>query len=64
MFSIFIGLSIMVAQAKDVSGDYLGLSGHLGLGLSAIYLGELVDIEFSRALLDALLVESWDSRRK
>ena len=66
MASVFVSvyLLVMVVQAEDGSGDCLGLSGHVSLGLNGADLGELVDFEVSRALLEVVTVESQDSRRK
>lgn len=60
--SVFIGLSNVVVQAGDGYGDCLRLSAHVSLGLNGVELGDLVDVEVSRALLEVVSYESWDSR--
>lgn len=54
----------MVVQIKDGSGDCLGLSVNVSFGLNGVFLGELFDFEVPRALLEVVLVDSRDSRRK
>ena len=49
---------------RMILGNCWGLSGHACLDLDGTKLGELVDLEVMRALLEVVLVESWDSRRR
>ena len=62
--SVFVVLLVMTVRAKDGSGDCLGLSNHVNLGLNGSDLGELFDFEVSRALLEVVPVELQDSRTK
>ena len=62
--SVFICLSIMVAQAEDGYGDWLGRSGHVCLVLNGTDPYELVDFNVWRSLIKVVSVESRDTRRK
>ena len=45
-------LLVIVVQPDDESGDYLGFGSHVSLGLNGADLGELVEFEVLRDLLD------------
>ena len=46
----------MVVQTKDGSGDCLGVSGHVILGLDGADLRELVDSKVSKALFEVVTI--------
>ena len=64
MVFISVDLLVMVVQDEDDSGDRLGFSGHLRLGLNGADLGELVDLRSRGPCLMVVPVELINSRKK
>ena len=58
--TVSIDALVMVVQAEDVHGDFLGLSGNVSLVLNDEDLNGLTDFKVLRALLGVVPVESRD----